>query len=64
MCSFHAHCTHNDASCWAQRPNSAGPINAVAANPAAANARNSLSITDAMGAIWSADLAKKYPHLL
>uniref|UniRef100_A0A915KYV1 Uncharacterized protein n=1 Tax=Romanomermis culicivorax TaxID=13658 RepID=A0A915KYV1_ROMCU len=32
MCSSHGHCTHNDASCRAQRPNSAGPSNAAATN--------------------------------
>uniref|UniRef100_A0A915J0U0 Uncharacterized protein n=1 Tax=Romanomermis culicivorax TaxID=13658 RepID=A0A915J0U0_ROMCU len=29
MCSYHGCCTHNDASCWAQHPNSAGPRNAA-----------------------------------
>uniref|UniRef100_A0A915J7N8 Uncharacterized protein n=1 Tax=Romanomermis culicivorax TaxID=13658 RepID=A0A915J7N8_ROMCU len=30
MCSYHGHCTHNDASCQAQHPNSPGPSNAAA----------------------------------
>uniref|UniRef100_A0A915J4H2 Uncharacterized protein n=1 Tax=Romanomermis culicivorax TaxID=13658 RepID=A0A915J4H2_ROMCU len=32
MCSFHGGCTHNDPSCWAQHPNSAGPSDAPAAH--------------------------------
>uniref|UniRef100_A0A915ICS5 Uncharacterized protein n=1 Tax=Romanomermis culicivorax TaxID=13658 RepID=A0A915ICS5_ROMCU len=30
MCSYHGCCTHNDASCPAQHPNSAGPSNTTA----------------------------------
>uniref|UniRef100_A0A915HYU7 C3H1-type domain-containing protein n=1 Tax=Romanomermis culicivorax TaxID=13658 RepID=A0A915HYU7_ROMCU len=30
MYSYHGRCTHNDASCQAQHPNSAGPSNAAA----------------------------------
>uniref|UniRef100_A0A915INI5 Uncharacterized protein n=1 Tax=Romanomermis culicivorax TaxID=13658 RepID=A0A915INI5_ROMCU len=30
MCSFHGHCTHNDASCQAQCPNIAAPSDAAA----------------------------------
>uniref|UniRef100_A0A915ISU7 Uncharacterized protein n=1 Tax=Romanomermis culicivorax TaxID=13658 RepID=A0A915ISU7_ROMCU len=30
MCSYHGCCTHNDASCGAQHPDSAGPSNATA----------------------------------
>uniref|UniRef100_A0A915K345 Uncharacterized protein n=1 Tax=Romanomermis culicivorax TaxID=13658 RepID=A0A915K345_ROMCU len=35
MCSFHGCCTHNNASCPAQHPNSASPSNTVisSANP-------------------------------
>uniref|UniRef100_A0A915K678 Uncharacterized protein n=1 Tax=Romanomermis culicivorax TaxID=13658 RepID=A0A915K678_ROMCU len=29
MCSYHGRCTHNDASCRAQHPNSTGPSNAT-----------------------------------
>uniref|UniRef100_A0A915L9D2 Uncharacterized protein n=1 Tax=Romanomermis culicivorax TaxID=13658 RepID=A0A915L9D2_ROMCU len=32
MCSYHGCCTHNDASCQAQRPNSTGLSNAAATN--------------------------------
>uniref|UniRef100_A0A915JJ10 Uncharacterized protein n=1 Tax=Romanomermis culicivorax TaxID=13658 RepID=A0A915JJ10_ROMCU len=32
MCSFHGRCTHNGASCRAQRPNSTGPSNAAISN--------------------------------
>uniref|UniRef100_A0A915L2Q4 Uncharacterized protein n=1 Tax=Romanomermis culicivorax TaxID=13658 RepID=A0A915L2Q4_ROMCU len=54
ICSFHGRCTHNNASWEAQHPNSAGPSNTTA---------NSSFVTKAMWAIWSVDLAKKYPHL-
>uniref|UniRef100_A0A915HQV6 C3H1-type domain-containing protein n=1 Tax=Romanomermis culicivorax TaxID=13658 RepID=A0A915HQV6_ROMCU len=30
MCSYHGGCTHKDANCRAQHPNSAGPSNATA----------------------------------
>uniref|UniRef100_A0A915I3G1 Uncharacterized protein n=1 Tax=Romanomermis culicivorax TaxID=13658 RepID=A0A915I3G1_ROMCU len=29
MCSYHGHCTHNDANCQAQHPDSAGPSTAT-----------------------------------
>uniref|UniRef100_A0A915JNM6 Uncharacterized protein n=1 Tax=Romanomermis culicivorax TaxID=13658 RepID=A0A915JNM6_ROMCU len=32
MCSYHGCCTHNNASCQAQCPNSAGPSNAAPTN--------------------------------
>uniref|UniRef100_A0A915KVM7 Uncharacterized protein n=1 Tax=Romanomermis culicivorax TaxID=13658 RepID=A0A915KVM7_ROMCU len=43
MCSYHGRCTHNDASCRAQHPDSAGPSNAATTTAAVVSALASTS---------------------